>query len=194
MMIALPVMTFYSWTQMNSTKIPTSPFKEILLVQFFHQKRLLLKETRIQWEIIKSSQPGRKRIMSLPSKTFWKTMKLTMTRLLVLYLTVLILSLDGQLKFQSHGNYFLVKQFMGQVHPQKLTAKINKVHLDVIKNLLIMLARVRPNLTNIWQAYYVYLAQLSITKVPMSQLVLKKLWPDTIGHNGKKAWRLSITR
>ena len=53
----------------------------------------------------------------------------------------------------------------------------------MIKNLLIMLARVRPNLTKIWYTYYVYLAQMCITKILMSKLVWKKLWPDTIGQN-----------
>ncbi len=85
----------------------------------------------------------------LTSKTIWKTMKMTMTRLLVLHLTVLILSLDGQLEFRFHGNYFLVKSPISQVHSQNLTAKTKKVYLNVIKNLLIMLACVRPNLTNI---------------------------------------------
>ena len=95
MMIGLPLMIFYLRTQTNLKKISTSPIKEIFLVRFFYQERLPPQETRISWEIIKSSQLRGKRSMSLSSKTFWRTMKIKMTRLLVLYLTVLILSLGS---------------------------------------------------------------------------------------------------
>ncbi len=60
---------------------------------------------------------------------------------------------------------------MGQVYPQKLTAKVKNIYLDVIKTLLITVAKVRPNLTNIRYTYYDCLAQMWMTKVSMSQLV-----------------------